>query len=149
MGDVAVTELDQTSVRRRLAVITRDVALLEPEAGISLPEYRANGLRRAAIERLLQTALEATLDICKHVLRVRGTPRPTTARELILAAGAAGLISTELAASLAAAAGLRNRLVHEYDDLDDARVHASIASAVALLPQFAAAVERYLDDPTR
>lgn len=141
-----MTELDQTTIRRRLAVIARDVALLEPEAGIPWSEYRTNGLRRAGIERLLQTALEATLDICKHVLRVRGVHRPTTAREVIVAAGSAGLIPAELAASLADAAGLRNRLVHEYDDLDDARVHASIASAVALLPQFAAAVERYLGD---
>lgn len=149
MGDAAVTELDQTTVRRRLAVIARHLALLEPEIGIPLTEYRADLLRRAAIERLLQVALEATLDVCKHVLRVRGVPRPTSAHGLIIAAGAVGLVPTELAASLADAAGLRNRLVHEYDDLDDAKVHESIADAVRLLPQFAAAVERYLDDPAR
>lgn len=79
--------------------------------------------------------------------------RTTVSRRLavvvIIAAGTAGIVPASLAQALAPATGLRNRLVHECDDLDDAKVHASIAKAVRLLPQFTAAVGRYLDDPTR
>mgnify|MGYP002781190568 FL=1 len=67
----------------------------------------------------------------------------------MLAVGAAGFIPMPLADALAPAMGQRDRLVHEYDDLDDAKVHASIPDALRLLPQFAAAVAHYLEDPTR
>lgn len=144
-----MTQLDRATVWRRLRVIRHDVELLAPEADISLSEYLAGGLRRAGIERLLQTATEATLDICKHLLRANGLPRPEKAFDIVIAVGDAGFIPTPLAEALAPATGLRNRLVHEYDDLDDAKVHASIPDTLRLLPQFAAAVERYLDEPSR
>ena len=52
-----------------------------------------------------------------------------------------GVLPPELAAALAPAAGLRNRLVHEYDDLDDAVVLAAVAEAGRLFPRYVAAVE--------
>lgn len=144
-----MTRVDRTMVMRRLAVISRHVGRLAPHVTLTLDEYLADPLRQGAIERALQVSLEATLDISKHVLRVLGVPRPNDAFDLIIAVGEAGVIPPALARALAPATSLRNRLVHEYDDLDDSKVHESIAKAVRLLPQFAAAVERYLDDPAR
>jgi uncharacterized protein YutE (UPF0331/DUF86 family) len=45
---------------------------------------------------------------------------------------------------LAPAAGLRNRIVQEYDDLDDGIVLAAVSEARREFPTFIAAVERYL-----
>jgi len=89
------------------------------------------------------------VDTCAHLLRAAGLGRSGEAHDTILAAGTAGFIPSHLAHALAPAAGLRNRLVHEYDKLDDAQVHAAIGEAVRLLPQFAAAVEAYLDRTVR
>lgn len=144
-----MTRVDRTMVTRRLAVISRYVGRLAPHVPLTLDEYLADPLRQDGIERALQVSLEATLDVCKHFLRVLGVPRPKDAFDVIIAVGMAGVIPEALARALAPAASLRNRLVHEYDDLDDAKVHASIAKAVRLLPQFAAAVERYLDESSR
>ena len=55
-----------------------------------------------------------------------------------------GAIDAALAADLAPAAGLRNRLVHEYDEIDDAIVHRSIPKAIDLLPRFVAQIDSYL-----
>jgi uncharacterized protein YutE (UPF0331/DUF86 family) len=141
-----VTPLDRAVVWRKLDVITRDVALLAPAASLSLDAYRADVMRMKAIERLLQEAIEAASDVCAYLLRAGGLPRPATVHDTFVAAGRARLLPPEVAAALAPAAGLRNRLVHEYDDLDDAQVLASVGAAVRLLPQFAAAVARSLGE---
>ncbi len=58
--------------------------------------------------------------------------------------GELGILPRELALSLAPSAGLRNRLVHEYESLDDAKVLASIGALLAQYPQYVQAVESYL-----
>ncbi|MGH2523671.1 MAG: DUF86 domain-containing protein, partial [Anaerolineales bacterium] len=55
-----------------------------------------------------------------------------------------GIISSELAAQLAPGVGLRNRLVHEYEEIDHAKVYAGLSRSLDLLPQYVAAIEAYL-----
>lgn len=50
----------------------------------------------------------------------------------------------ELADELAPSAGLRNRLVHQYDDIDDAIVLRAVGEARRSFGAYAAAVERML-----
>ena len=58
--------------------------------------------------------------------------------------GELGVLSPELARSLAPSAGLRNRLVHEYDAIDDGKVLASISTLLALYPRHLQAIEAHL-----
>ncbi|MBI2864002.1 MAG: hypothetical protein HYX94_05520 [Chloroflexi bacterium] len=50
----------------------------------------------------------------------------------------------DLALRLAPSAGLRNRLVHEYDVLGDAIIHASLGEALDLYPQYVEAILSFL-----
>lgn len=54
--------------------------------------------------------------------------------------GELGLVPTALAQALAPSAGLRNRLVDEYDRLDDGKVLAGIAHVIGLAPDYIKAV---------
>ena len=58
----------------------------------------------------------------------------------------AGLLSQPLAEQLAPSAGLRNRLVHEYDEIDDAVVLRAVGEARRLFREYVAAIERYVRD---
>ena len=62
-------------------------------------------------------------------------------------AGRLGVISPDLASLLAPSAGLRHRLVHEYDEIDDAIILAAVRSARSLYPAYLEAVESYLGVP--
>ena len=59
--------------------------------------------------------------------------------------GATGVIPADLAGRHAPAAGLRNRLVHQYDRLDDSLVLRAIQSAERDLGDYVAALERFLE----
>lgn len=48
------------------------------------------------------------------------------------------------ATRIAASAGLRNRLVHEYDEIDPERVHEGLEAAVRDVPEYLRHVNRYL-----
>lgn len=61
---------------------------------------------------------------------------------LELLAGYGTNLDAALAGRLRGLSGLRNRLVHVYDEIDDGRVHAAIGTGLPDLDAFAAAVVR-------
>ena len=63
--------------------------------------------------------------------------KPQTYADTFRLAGQHGVIPTALAQRLLPAAGLRNRLVHDYEAIDPSRVHAAMASALEDLDQLA------------
>jgi uncharacterized protein YutE (UPF0331/DUF86 family) len=135
-------------VRRKLAVIARnllDLAAIEP---LSVEEYRADRFRLKGTERLLQELIEAAVDANLHLLRAAGEPTPPDYFQSFIALGRLGVIPLPLAERLAPAAGLRNRLVHEYEEIDDRIVLAAIGEARREFAAYVAAVEQYLSSRT-
>ncbi len=82
----------------------------------------ADALHQLAAERALHVAAEAIFDIGHHVLAGRGLPIPSTYREVLPALVRAGVLDASVEARLVGLAGLRNILVHDYGDVDPARL---------------------------
>lgn len=53
-------------------------------------------------------------------------------------------MTTDLAKEMAMAAGLRNRIVHEYDDIDPERIFEALPAAVSRIPLYLDHVQRFL-----
>src|SRR5713101_6421506 len=117
---------------------------LRPLARLSLDEYRARLYERKAAERLLQEAIEAALDVNAHVIAEAGAAVPDDYYGGFVKLGDLGVLARDLALSLAPSAGLRNRLVHEYEGLDDGKVLASIRVLLDLYPRYIQGIERHL-----
>ena len=139
-----MTELDAALVRRKLSRISRDLDDLAAVEGLPLEEYRRDRFRQKGCERMLQEIVEAAVDVNLHLLRTGGAEAPTDYYRSFIALGRRGLLSEELAEALAPAAGLRNRLVHEYDAIDDGIVLEAVAEARALFRRYIEAVEARL-----
>jgi len=137
-----VTELDAGLVRRKLSVIVRNVTDLAALEGLSLAEYRRDRFRQKGVERLLQETVEAAVDVNLHLLRMRGGTGATDYFTSFTELGRQGLIPLELADQLAPSAGMRNRLVHQYDAIDDAVVLQAVGDARRLFAAYVVAVER-------
>lgn len=140
----------QEVVARKLVALSAYVDELRPKTRVGLPAYRKNGTLRRAVERLLQLCVESAVDACAALAAEHGRDPASTMRGDIEAAAAAGAIPEDLASRLGAAAGLRNRLVHDYERLDDALIWAAARSAARDFPLLIAAMTTYLeqhDDP--
>jgi uncharacterized protein YutE (UPF0331/DUF86 family) len=139
-----VTELDAGLVRRKLAVIVRNLADLAVVEGLSLAQYRRDRFRQKGIERLLQETVEAAVDVNLHLLRIHGAVIPTDYFTSFTELGRQGVIPGDLADRLAPSAGLRNRLVHQYDEIDDAIVLRAVGEARRLFGAYVTAVEQFV-----
>lgn len=72
-------------------------------------------------------------------------PVPEDYVRSFVALGAAGIIDEQLASDLAPAADLRNRIVHEYDELDDEIVFRAAQAAPDRFSAYVVAIERCLE----
>ncbi len=70
-----------------------------------------------ALERIFQLLVEVSTDILAHELARSGTV-PKSYRDTVRLAAEAGLLPPELGTRLERAAGLRNLLVHLYEEVD-------------------------------
>jgi uncharacterized protein YutE (UPF0331/DUF86 family) len=139
-----VSPIDAALIRRKLGHIIAALDALRPLAELPLDEYRARLYERKAAERLLQETVEAALDINAHVIAETGRSVPDDYYSGFVELGTMGILSPELALLLAPSAGLRNRLVHEYEALDDSKVLAAIGGALVLYPRYLQAIEAHL-----
>lgn len=139
-----MTRLDADLIRRKLAAMTRKLDQLAAVEGMALERYRSDPFRVKGTEKLLQETVEAAVDANLHLLRSEGAAVPGDYYESFLALGRCGVIPMDLAERLAPAAGLRNRLVHEYEDVDDAIVLGAVREARRSFRAYAAAVEAFL-----
>jgi uncharacterized protein YutE (UPF0331/DUF86 family) len=139
-----MSPVDAAIVRRKLGRIAEGLQALAPLGRLSLQEYRARLYERKAAERLLQETIEAALDINAHVIAEQGGVVPDDYYGGFIALGTLGIIADPLARELAPSAGLRNRLVHEYEGLEDAKVLAAIETMQQVYPRYVAAIEAFI-----
>ena len=139
-----MSPVDKEVVKRKLAVIVRNLEALEPISGITGQEYGKDLYRRKGTERLLQELIEAAIDINTHLIVELGGMVPDSYFESFLELASLNVLPAGLAGSLAPSAGLRNRLVHEYDAIDDAIIHGSLSQAILLYTDYIKVITDYL-----
>lgn len=139
-----MSPIEEGIVRRKLAVIIEALKALDPIKGMTTGQYRDDLYKRKAAERLMQELIEAAIDINTHIIVYTGNTAPDDYYESFLKLGELKVISKSLAEKLAPSAGLRNRLVHEYDALNDSIVLQAIGMAEGLYPQYIKEIEMYI-----
>ena len=84
------------------------------------------------------------VDINYHLcVETTGVP-PKDYHESFLRLADHGVLPRDRALAFARASGLRNRLAHEYNGLDERLVHAAAQAAVTEVPEFLRALEAFL-----
>jgi len=95
-----------------------------------------------SIERLLELIIMVSSDIVFHLLSEKGEEIPTTYRTAFLKAGELSLISKDLSERLALSAGMRNILVHGYEEIDYNIIYRSIKESIKDFSRFLFEVEK-------
>lgn len=132
-------------IRRKLSVIVNNLKALEPFDKINADDYAADLYRRKAVERLLQELIEAAIDINTHIIVEAGGPVPDNYFDTFLRMGELGALSMVLARAIAPSAGLRNRLVHQYDELDDRIILKAVELAQDQYARYVKEIGTYLE----
>ena len=95
-----------------------------------------------SVERILELIIIIASDIVFHLLSEKGEDIPSTYRSAFLKAGELALISKYLSERLALAVGMRNILVHGYEEIDFKIIYRSIRESIKDFSQFLFEIER-------
>lgn len=127
---------------RKLTYLRQLLADLGPYDGATLAEVQTEHYK---LERIFELLVMAATDVLYHTLAERGIT-PVSYRDAFKLAAEQGLIPIDLAHRLQDAAGMRNVIVHLYEQIDYTILHDSISPALRDFEQFVAIFEARLDD---
>lgn len=132
--------VDPDRVRRLLEALRFYRDQLSKRRAMEVDDYLSE--EAFAGRYLVQAAAQACIDIANHLIASEGWRVPQDFRDTFTVLEEQQILDEGLAERLRALAGLRNRLVHLYEDVDDRRVHAALQDGMADLDAFARAVAR-------
>jgi uncharacterized protein YutE (UPF0331/DUF86 family) len=84
------------------------------------------------------------IDINYHLITSIGQPPPADYHSSFVKLADAGVLDSEFARTISRAAGLRNRLVHDYEDLDPHKVYDALGDALRDVPIYLEQVNAYV-----
>lgn len=135
-------------ILRKLALIADDLDRLAQLKDETLESLTADDLKLAAVERLLERIVVRAIDVNEHILSElatgEGRAARLTYRDTFLTLADVGVYSSDFAEQIARSAGLRNILVHEYNDIDHKIVHGSIQSCLRDYHRYIESLHRFV-----
>lgn len=115
--------VDRAVLADKIAAVRDAVARIRETMPPSAEELAADRTRREVVVLNLFVPLQESLAVATHWLADAGLDMPQAYADVFRRLGERGLLDRDLAARLAAAAGLRNLIAHRYAALDWRRVH--------------------------
>jgi len=112
---------------------------------ISLEEYKCNSVYKRAIERTMQLIVECATDINNMLLKMNGQKGSSDYFNSFIDIAELNILPIEFALQIAPSTGLRNILVHEYEEIDDEIVYHSISMCLTYYLKYIDLVNKYLD----
>ena len=136
--------IDPELVGRKALLIARDLADLAPLAQKSIAEYLADPRDELVAERLLERIIGRMIDVNFHLLTETGHAPPSDCFASFTQLSELGVYEFEFGRRIAGCAGLRNRIVHEYFEVDPRRVHEALGTAIHDVATYLRAVQDYV-----
>ena len=136
--------VDRELVTRKLLLVTAEIESLGVIRDKGRDAYITNSFEQAVVERRLERAIGRMIDINYHIITSNGHPPPSDYHASFFKLAELGVLDPEFARRIARAAGLRNRLVHDYEDLDPGKVFDALDDALRDVPVYLARVNQHL-----
>jgi uncharacterized protein YutE (UPF0331/DUF86 family) len=119
---------------------------LTPYVGIPLPTYLKQPGQRRIVERLVQVIVESAIDTNNLLLAASGSLPTSSARDSFDAVCNLGAIDDRLRVRFNRTyVGLRNRIVHDYEALDNRMVYAAARRLLKDAAKYIQSIRRYLN----
>ena len=106
-------------IEAKIAVVQERVRRLSRFSGMSFESYLKDLTTKDAIERNIEVAIQACIDIAKMIIKKEGLREPEDNKGVFVVLAENGIISEESLRFLIPMAGTRNVLVYGYDKIDD------------------------------
>lgn len=137
--------MDRKRVESKILLILKYIHRLQEFESVTEEEYLNDFDLQLISERLIQLLVEAATDISSYLLVELHQVTPSTYVDSFILAGQKGIITQDLAVTLSKSGGMRNRLVHNYDEINHKIVFLAISRALEEYSIYIRQVNNYLD----
>lgn len=140
--------LDRDLIQRKIKLILEDLDRLRGYKDYSFDEIARDFVKEAVIERLLEKVITRAIDVNQHIISElgKGTEKIRGYEDTFHALSEFEIYDKEFAARIARSAGLRNRLVHEYNDTDPTIIFASVGDALKQYAYYCEAILKFVEE---
>jgi uncharacterized protein YutE (UPF0331/DUF86 family) len=128
--------VDKALLAARIAAVRDAVGRIRSVLPPDPASFQADRTAREVVILNLFIALQDVLSLATHWLSDEGSAVPQAYRDVFLLMSDRGFVSPDLATRLAAAAGLRNLVAHQYAVIDWRRIHEIASLQLDDLLQF-------------
>ncbi|MDH4199594.1 MAG: DUF86 domain-containing protein [Spirochaetia bacterium] len=136
-------------VRRKLQLIADDLSMLLQFRDETLESLTADHIRLAAVERIVERIVMRAVDANEHLISELATGKERSSRlaykDTFLILAEFGIYPENFAEQIAKSAGLRNILVHDYNDIDRKILHGSIRDCLKDYHRYLEYISAYMD----
>ena len=132
------------SVERKLFKLKEYTGYLKTCRKCSLKQIKEDHILQGAVLHYLQLSIESMLDIGELVISELRLPRPEIGRDVFFILAKSKIFSSRFAGKIAPMVGMRNILVHEYDDIDLAKVYGCLQNNLEDFAMFAKHVAKFM-----
>ncbi len=113
---------------------------------INYEDYVNNKMKKYAIERVIQLIIDIALDINNMLIKESGEYPAGDYFESFLKLADLGILDIKFARDIAPSTGIRNRLVYEYEKVNDQIVYDNIDKTYDYYIKYMKEIYKYLND---
>lgn len=139
--------IDVELVTRKIVLIMRDLDEMQALARETREHFLASPISVAAAERYLERVIGRMIDINFHLITETDHPPPSDYHQSFLDLGSLAILDPAFARHIASAAGLRNRIAHEYEEIDPSKVYDAVHASMRDIPIYLRQVDAWLEPP--
>lgn len=125
--------IDREFILEKINLITRDLKRLEVFSDLSIDQIAKDFIKFAALKNILMETIGRAIDINQHLISELSRPEteaPKTYRETFLLLEDLKILPGDFAEEISKSAGLRNVIVHEYNNLDKVIIYKKVEDAI-------------------
>jgi uncharacterized protein YutE (UPF0331/DUF86 family) len=137
--------IDTELITRKMVLILKDLGEMEALGAEPRDVFLSSRISVAAAERYLERLIGRMIDINFHAITGSGNPPPPDYYQSFVELGRMGILDGPFAHRIASAAGLRNRIVQDYEEIDEAKIYDALRATLHDVPAYLRQVQAWMD----
>ncbi|MFQ5963630.1 MAG: DUF86 domain-containing protein [Candidatus Scalinduaceae bacterium] len=139
--------IDREFIVEKINLITRDLKRLGVFSDLSIDQISEDFINFAALKNILMVTIGRAIDINEHLIYELAGPdieAPKTYRETFTILGDLDILPKDFGEDISRSAGLRNVIVHEYNDLNKVVIYKKVGDAISQYVKYCDYILKYL-----
>lgn len=139
--------IDRQMVFRKMKLMSNDLKEIRRISYLKEKEYFKNPIYEVQAERYLERIISRMIDINCHLIAESGSAPSSDYFGTFIELGKLKITPAEFAEKIAPYAGLRNRLVHEYNALNQKKIYSAIKRIIKDVSKYLGYIEKHIENP--